>query len=668
MSRQWWHGFKQPKRGQWRVTSGLSGMPGVLDLAGWTLRTLARWCIVGASRLSSFRWGLLGVMAVQLTTCDPRFGTPSGMGNGFGAGGVYSGTIYAGAFYTTGPVEPAINKAISVAAIENCTMVLVPSHMLPYNALLVTFNNAIVMLCEGQAPGQYNLRAYGAAGDGVTDDIAAITAWLIAAGQIGGGANPVGKAKICKAPAGWYRYSAQWIVPKHVHVVGDGFGSSNNTGTWFQALNSFPINTTHVILGEQGATLSFGSRLEDLRLHCNNIAGSIGVDMSTCQENSGLYRVNIDSYASKGVRVSDPGGGQFADNWTIEDCQLWASPSTTGSIGIDISTSHPGAVIRKCTIDATFAAVDQLAGIRITGGSTGLIGVYDINVEKHTDGIQLNGDTGLLLSHFGGLNTSGTNLLNITGRSMVAATGLQRGVGTNTVTSALLGNFTDPFIPYFFASWAANGASGYQAYYCGAAGSATTPHVVSETGNAARFRIQTLTTATNSNERVNLEMVDGNNNGWVTRYDGAGSGNPLEFRPVANNVPSVAALQLRNSSTVRLRRMFVDLATALVAGDFALSAGWGTTAAVSGVQGYDQAWQITVTANGTGIAASPTITLTFKDGTWTNSPICVAQMVGGSGAITQLTQVITPTVDTLTFQGTPGAGLTYVITGMAVGR
>jgi len=119
------------------------------------------------------------------------------------------------------------------------------------------------------------------------------------------------------------------------------------------------------------------------------------------------------------------------------------------------------------------------------------------------------------------------------------------------------------------------------------------------------------------------------------------------------------------------RRINTTGGTALAAGDFTLSAGWGDTAAVSAVTGTDQGWNITVTCGGAGIAANPTITLTFKDGTWTNTPIVISKMVGGTGTITDLTEPPadqTPTTWEITFNGTPVDTMTYIISGIVMGR
>jgi fibronectin-binding autotransporter adhesin len=104
--------------------------------------------------------------------------------------------------------------------------------------------------------------------------------------------------------------------------------------------------------------------------------------------------------------------------------------------------------------------------------------------------------------------------------------------------------------------------------------------------------------------------------------------------------------------------------TALVSGDFSLSAGWGNTSSISGLSGTDSAFTLTITSGGTGQAANPTITLTFHDGTWTNTPIvCITR---GDGSTPQtgfwITQAATSaTQAVLQFVGTPIAASGYII-------
>jgi hypothetical protein len=98
-----------------------------------------------------------------------------------------SQTINAGAAaYTAASREASIQLAINAAVAAGALRVFVPSSMLPYNAALVTFNAGVQMVAEGADFSQYDARAYGAAGNGSTDDTAALQALkvLAQAGQL----------------------------------------------------------------------------------------------------------------------------------------------------------------------------------------------------------------------------------------------------------------------------------------------------------------------------------------------------------------------------------------------------------------------------------------------------------------------------------------------------
>lgn len=100
---------------------------------------------------------------------------------------------------------------------------------------------------------------------------------------------------------------------------------------------------------------------------------------------------------------------------------------------------------------------------------------------------------------------------------------------------------------------------------------------------------------------------------------------------------------------------------ALVAGNFALSAGFGTTASIAvAANSTITRGEATVTSAGTGQGASPTVTLTIPDGAYTSAPFVVAIRCAGD----QLTVAIAPTTRNagsivFTFQGTPIAAETY---------
>lgn len=120
-----------------------------------------------------------------------------------------------------------------------------------------------------------------------------------------------------------------------------------------------------------------------------------------------------------------------------------------------------------------------------------------------------------------------------------------------------------------------------------------------------------------------------------------------------------------------INRLKANRGTALVSGDFALSAGWGSTAALSAIAGTDTGFTVTVTANGAGIAANPTLTLTYKDGTWTNAPVFTVTRGDGNAPTTGFWIVqaaSTATAAITQFVGLPVAGNAYTIYVIVVGH
>lgn len=117
--------------------------------------------------------------------------------------------------------------------------------------------------------------------------------------------------------------------------------------------------------------------------------------------------------------------------------------------------------------------------------------------------------------------------------------------------------------------------------------------------------------------------------------------------------------------TLASKRYTVDGATTLVAGDFTLGAGWGNTAsiAITDTTSKDSAAIVTITTAGTGIVANPTLQLTFKDGTWTNTPACNAIQSGGNDIFGDSTTTArSATAQTWQWNATPTTAKTYEVT------
>lgn len=118
------------------------------------------------------------------------------------------------------------------------------------------------------------------------------------------------------------------------------------------------------------------------------------------------------------------------------------------------------------------------------------------------------------------------------------------------------------------------------------------------------------------------------------------------------------------------RRLIMNNGTTLVGADVAISAGWGNTALISSFGGSkDTRGRLQIVANGAGIAANPTVTITFKDGTYGTAPLILASRGDAvapaagywAGGVPSATQAA------WTFVETPVAGSTYVLQFLVIG-
>jgi hypothetical protein len=67
------------------------------------------------------------------------------------------------------------------------------------------------------------------------------------------------------------------------------------------------------------------------------------------------------------------------------------------------------------------------------------------------------------------------------------------------------------------------------------------------------------------------------------------------------------------------------------------------------------------------MAANPTVTLTFHDGTWFAAPFAVVGRNDPNSPAGAPTWSITPTTLVITFHGTPVAGSSYTFAWMVIG-
>lgn len=110
--------------------------------------------------------------------------------------------------------------------------------------------------------------------------------------------------------------------------------------------------------------------------------------------------------------------------------------------------------------------------------------------------------------------------------------------------------------------------------------------------------------------------------------------------------------------------------TAIAVADVDLSAGWNTGGTdPSSVTGDDVAGTA-VWTNGGAPGANPTVTVNFKDGTWTTAPTAMCFLMNDTlgGAWLPIKWTTTATTIDITYDGTPPAGMVHRLVWMVIGR
>jgi hypothetical protein len=133
---------------------------------------------------------------------------------------------------------------------------------------------------------------------------------------------------------------------------------------------------------------------------------------------------------------------------------------------------------------------------------------------------------------------------------------------------------------------------------------------------------------------------------------------------------SVTTAALASTGNTTSKRFNVDNATTITSGAFAIGAGWGSTAsiAITVATSKDSAYIVTITTGGSGIAANPTLQITFVDGTWTNIPACRQIQTGGNDIFGDVTVTArSATAYTYQWAGTATSGKTYEFTQTCTG-
>lgn len=575
----------------------------------------------------------------------------------------------------------------------------------------------------------YNVRSYGAVGDGVADDSAAVQDTIDAAALAGGSVF---------LPAGTYALTTSLEYADGVLISGAGRGSTllAFTGSGYAFGNPTPGSTVSDLAISDlsityGAASSGGIHLQDTQ---HSTVRAVAVTGDTGGHGTAI-RVSGASYAA-------------ALNNLLDECVL-----ATGQYGVHVSSRSMMTGIHRCRISSMTTGVYHNDGLfTIIRGSAVESNTTGINIEASASGY----NDGLVIDacHFESNTTHAattgsaayTRYLKATNNTLVGGTALSAAL-SGTTEPVILGNGGSAGGELYISSAASTGP--VFALACTTAGSipvrisqqetaSGSPNILEVSGGRSASHALSIGTWSGG---VHTETAYWTAAGSVTAVDGtftgtlsAGTFNPTNItlttagalitlgngtanpmpglffrRPAANSLvatyanstggnerwgfyfdtshnlrynarngtgftATVPALRLNWSSTdgrssIAVNRVYGDVANSLSSGDFALSAGWGSTASVSVVSSSsDTRGRITITANGTGLAANPTCTLTFTDGSFGAVAFAIVGWSGGTGTgITGFTWSAPTTTLVITAAGTPAAGETYILTWMVMG-
>jgi len=274
-----------------------------------------------------------------------------------------AGTYYAPFFGKEGDtVEQRLTTAIAVVATLPAggggRRLFVPSSMYPYNASLVTFNTAVRMVREGGDPSVYDVQAYGAAGDGVTDDTTACQ----------GAVNTAPPGATVYFPSGSYSITAL-TVTKRLRIMGDGPERSKLvaragavgplvdlnpvTADNFYALANLKIDLTSatgiVALRVRNLSDSIVTGLEVTR-------GAVGIDVVLTGTLT-IRDCNLRNLDTAGVRIDGDGGGEIY----LERCDIIRDIAGTLAVGVQLN--------RTTTTDTGGLYLTHARVVRGTAGS-----------------------------------------------------------------------------------------------------------------------------------------------------------------------------------------------------------------------------------------------------------------------------------------------------------
>jgi hypothetical protein len=225
------------------------------------------------------------------------------------------------------------------------------------------------------------------------------------------------------------------ILPTKSQLEGSGRGDGDFSGTVISASNSFPLNSRMIELGN--TTPSFGVRVENLTIDCNNLPGVIGVYNEKSEEQSGLRHVLVENIAGIGLDV-ESGGAQ--NSGPYEDLEL------SGGVNSNVSANSLCAKIvnvpafrgiHGATCNFNAYSVHPTVGIQMDTSGT----LTDIHIEGAENGIGVGVSVpanGAILQNIYGGAPNSTALVHIYSGQNILLSGLVRSSTPNVLVDDVL--------------------------------------------------------------------------------------------------------------------------------------------------------------------------------------------------------------------------------------
>lgn len=216
-------------------------------------------------------------------------------------------------------VQDAVDRARNRESEKTC--VVVPPRFLDYDAFQVRFDEQVPLVRPGQAPGVYDVRAYGAAGDGITDDTAACQAAVDAARRnndtieyLPGGGGVELRRGFTFFPAGIYLVTG--LTEVFAPLVGASPSSSAIKHRGDEGASEI------VTVGDGGDTWVYDFLMRDLTL----------VGDGDLERNSGAETGNV---TRVGIRVKGGIWKCSLENVTISQCQIGAEILSSWTLSLE---------------------------------------------------------------------------------------------------------------------------------------------------------------------------------------------------------------------------------------------------------------------------------------------------------------------------------------------